>query len=98
MADPQFEGFMVSEEQGIIHDTNTAGEGSKRDPFCPDTAPTGLAGNQYVRREIVHYTEHLPYSPATGFPEQAVQFVAGHRWTETEGKIHDGVGHNNNPF
>lgn len=98
MENPQFEGFDIDPSENIIHDTGTAGEGTKRDMYSHDTSGGGLAGNQVVQREITNYTPHLPYSPAQGFNEQAVQFVAGHRWTETEGKVHDGVGPDNSPF
>jgi hypothetical protein len=98
MQDTQFEGMDVNDSQTIIHDTGTAGEGTKRDQWSHDTASGGLAGNQVVKREVVHYTEHLPYSPAEGFGEQKMQFAAGHRWTEAEGKVHDGVGPQNSPF
>lgn len=98
MADPQFEGFPINQSQDIKHLTGTPGNGTKVDQYSHDTASGGLAGNQVVSREIMHYTEHLPYSPAGGFDEQDVQFVAGHRWTEVEGKVHDGVGPNNSPF
>lgn len=90
--------FDYSKDQNTIHDTGTPGEGTKRDTYSHDTAWGGLAGNQVVKKEIVHGVDHLPHSPAEGFDEQAVQFVAGHRWTETEGKVHDGVGPSNSPF
>lgn len=89
-----FENWPVS-GGGIHPDTSTAGTGTKKDSFSRDTAWGGLAGNQRVTQTVVNYVPYLPWSHASGAPEHADKFTAGHKWTEAEGKVHDGTGPGN---
>lgn len=83
-------------QQWPTSEGSDAGTGSsKRDSYSHDTASGGLAGNQRVAQRMTHYPEHLRWSPAGGAPTHEGEFTAGHRWTEAEGKVHDGTGPGN---
>lgn len=95
MSKQSFDGNTPWPVEGLANARNGS---SKSDAYSHTTAHGGLAGNQRVAQHISHFTEHLPWSPAGGTPVHEDEFTAGHRWTEAEGKVHDGVGPGNMDF
>lgn len=71
---------------------------SKHDSFSHDTADGSLGGNQHVQCNVLRYQTHLPHSGAGGAPLHEGEFGAGHKWTEAEGKVHEGVGPGGLPY
>lgn len=93
MPDPQFEGWPTE-----THPAD-ADLGTRRDSYSRDTSGGGLdSRNQRVRQTITEFSPHLPYSPAAGAPTKDINFAAGHRWTEAEGKAQEGTGPKDLPW
>lgn len=92
MSKQSFDGNTPWPVSGLANARNGS---SKSDSYANDTAWGGLAGNQRVTPGIRDFTDHLGRSPAGGAPLYENEFTHGHKWTEAEGKVHDGVGPNN---
>jgi hypothetical protein len=70
----------------IRSDTGTSGAPTKVD------YDMNLHGKQVVTGGIVGVEDHLPYSPAEGFPLEDVAFNEGRDWAEVTGKVNPGTG------